>query len=104
MLLAGLALGQKRYFQDTTGACVGDSIPLVLPASIPNTAKITWITPKNIEYNTKRINASKSIGKYIVTVKEGTKITRDSTIVMYMPRPNFNLHDTRSEEHTSELQ
>jgi gliding motility-associated-like protein len=94
VLAAGLAFGQKRYFQDTTGLCIGDSTYLNLPASISNSAKITWITPKNIEYNTKRINASKNIGKYIVTVKEGTKITKDSTVVMFMPRPNFNLRDT----------
>jgi gliding motility-associated-like protein len=94
VLLAVFTFGQKRYFSDTTGTCIGDSSILTLPASISNSAKITWITPKNIEYNTKRINASRSIGKYIVTVKEGNKITRDSTIVMFMPKPAFNLRDT----------
>lgn len=92
--MAGLAFGQKGYFADTTGACIGDSIFLNLPASIDKKAKIIWITPRNIEYNTKRINASKYTGKYIVTVTEGTKVSKDSTVVMFMSKPNFNIRDT----------
>lgn len=95
MLLAGFNFAQRGYFADTTGACFGDSIFLNLPASIDlKKAKITWLTPKNIEYNTKRVNASRATGKYYVTVTEGTKVTKDSTVVMFMPKPNFNLHDT----------
>ena len=79
---------------DTTGACISDSVFLTLPTSIDKKAKIIWITPKNIEYNTKRINAGKAMGKYIVIINDGTKIIKDSTIVMYLQKPSFNIRDT----------
>jgi len=88
-------LAQKtNYLPDTTGVCAGDSVILTLPNSIDKKAKITWITPKNIEYNIKRINGGKSPGKYLVIVNDGTKTIKDSTFVMYVRRPKIGLRDT----------
>jgi len=80
---------------DTTGICISDSAFLTLPASVDlKKSKITWITPKNIEYNIKRISASKAAGKYIVQINDGTKTIKDSTIVVYVNRPIINIRDT----------
>lgn len=85
---------QKNLLPDTTGACISDSVFLTLPTNIDKKAKITWITPKNIEYNTKRINAGKAYGKYIVIINDGVKTIKDSTIVMYLQKPSINIRDT----------
>ena len=95
IVLASFNFAQKRYFADTTGACIGDSVHLVLPNSIDlKKVKITWITPTNIEYNTRKINVGRKSGKYLVSINEGGKITKDSTVVAFMPKPTLNLHDT----------
>lgn len=66
----------------------------MLPNNIDKKAKITWITPRNIEYNIKRINGARNAGKYYVTVIDGTKIIKDSTVVVFVSRPKLNLKDT----------
>ncbi len=95
LLLAFYVFPQKtNLLPDTTGICFGDSIILSLPSGIDKKAKITWITPKNIEYNIKRINGGKNPGKYLVIVNDGTKTLRDSTIVIYAGKPRIFLKDT----------
>jgi gliding motility-associated-like protein len=90
-----LTSAQKNsVLPDTTGACVGDSLYITLGSNIDKKAKITWITPKNIEYNTKKINATGKPGKYIVTIQEANKIIKDSTVVIYSTKPKINIRDT----------
>lgn len=79
---------------DTTGACYNDSVFITLPASIDKKAKITWITPKNIEYNTKRINAYKSPGKYLVSINDGVRTIKDSTFLVLVNKPQIDVRDT----------
>lgn len=93
-MITSVSFAQKNLLPDTTGACITDSVFLTLPPTIDKKAKITWITPKNIEYNTKRIYAGKTTGKYTVIINEGNKITKDSTIVMYLQKPVLNIRDT----------
>ncbi len=85
---------KNNFFPDTTGVCSSDSVFLTLPSNLDKKLKITWITPKNIEYNTKRINAGKYPGKYIVQINDNGKIIKDSTIVLYVNKPVFNIRDT----------
>ncbi len=91
----GLLTAQKsNVLPDTTGACTGDSLYIVLGSGIDKKAKITWVTPKNIEYNTKKINATGKPGKYVVTIQEGSKLIKDSTVVVFSQKPKFNIRDT----------
>jgi hypothetical protein len=85
---------KNNFFPDTTGVCSSDSVFLTLTSNLDKKLKITWITPKNIEYNTKRINAGKYPGKYIVQINDNGKIIKDSTIVLYVNKPVFNIRDT----------
>jgi gliding motility-associated-like protein len=94
ILFCTLASAQKNLLPDTTGVCIGDSAILTLPSSLDKKVKIMWITPRNIEYNTKRVNAGKFPGKYIVQITDGGKIIKDSTVVVYVNRPKLNLRDT----------
>ncbi len=61
---------------------------------IEKKAKITWITPKNIEYNTRKIYAGKSPGKYLLVIQENGKTIKDSTLVIFSERPKISIKDT----------
>jgi gliding motility-associated-like protein len=57
-------------------------------------ASIEWTTPYRIIYNTKKIVANTSVGKYYVKVTSGKNVYFDSTFIKMYPKPKRLLRDT----------
>lgn len=85
---------QRFFSSDTTVACLNDTLYLYLNRNISSKASIKWLTPYASIYNTKKINVTKSPGKYIVYVTDGGKTWKDSTYVVFFPRPVLRIKDT----------
>ncbi len=79
---------------DTTGFCAGDSAKIELKDNFDKNATIQWTTPYNIIYNTKKITAFKTGGKYYVKVISNKNIFYDSTFVKVYAKPKLNIQDT----------
>ncbi|MGE0566752.1 MAG: hypothetical protein AB7O73_02295 [Bacteroidia bacterium] len=95
LLFGFLAVAQSPdVLPDTIGVCESDSIFVSISEKVFKKAKITWITPKNIEYNTRKIKGGKYAGTYYVQLETESKTIKDSAYVMFVKKPNIKFRDT----------
>ncbi|MCX8081317.1 MAG: gliding motility-associated C-terminal domain-containing protein [Bacteroidia bacterium] len=85
---------QRLFSSDTIMACLSDSLYLNISKTFSKYASIKWLTPYASIYNTRKLNATRSPGKYVVTVTDNGKTIKDSTFVVFFPKPVFSIKDT----------